>query len=282
MKRLCLLLPLVTACAFAADTPKDPYPIGYSDTPLIDAGNKWKVHDIDRPRPEPVAPGRNAGEPPADAIIIFDGKNTDQLCGKKGAPCPWKIEDGELIVKGGDIWTKASFASCQFHLEWKTDPNTNGRSQTKGNAGIFFMDRYETQILDGYNNKTYADGMAGAVYGQTPPLVNAVRPAGEWQTYDIIFTAPRVEGGKVVEAAYITTILNGIVVQVHTKILGPTVHRKQTNYEGINLEDWKKYTFSYTDMFPAEAPFRFQDHGNSIPDRFRNIWVRPLPTSEPK
>jgi hypothetical protein len=261
MKLPFALFVLTASFAMAADQAKDPYPIGYSDTPLIGDGTKWKVHDIDRPRPDAVKPGKSTGEAPGDAVIIFDGKNTDQLAGKDGAPCPWKIENGELIVKGGDIWTKAAFASCQFHLEWKTDPNTEGRSQKKGNAGIFFMDRYETQILDGDNNLTYADGMAGSVYGQTPPLVNAVRPAGEWQTYDIVFTAPKLEKGKVVEPAYITTILNGIVVQNHTKILGPTQHRKATNYDGD---------------FPTAAPFRFQDHGNSIPDRFRNIWVRPL------
>ena len=262
MKPFAVLLSLVAASFATAAEPKaDPFPIGYSDTPFIVTGGKWKVHDIDRPRPAPVKPGRGPGDAPADAIILFDGKNTDAFRGKDGAPCPWKIENGELIVHGGDIWTKASFASCQVHLEWKTDPKTEGHSQKKGNAGIFFMDRYETQILDCDNNLTYADGMAGSVYGQTPPLVNAVRSAGEWQTYDILFTAPRLEAGKVVEPAYITTILNGIVVQNHTQILGPTLHKKATSYNGA---------------FPAEAPFRFQDHKNSIPDRLRNIWVRRL------
>lgn len=261
MKLAVTLLVLVTPALFAAEKKED-YPTGYTDTPLIVPGGRWKVHDDTRPRPAAVAPGRGPGDAPADAIVLFDGSNTDQFTGKNGAPCPWKIEDGELLVKGGDIWTKASFGSCQLHLEWKTDPNTEGRSQKKGNAGIFFMDRYETQILDCDHNLTYADGMAGAVYGQTPPLVNAVRHAGEWQTYDIVFSAPRVEGDKVVEPAYITTILNGIVVQNHTKILGPTLHRKATNYNGA---------------FPAEAPFRFQDHKNSIPDRLRNIWIRRLP-----
>jgi hypothetical protein len=260
MKLALALVTLTVPFALAAEK-KEVFPVGYSDTPLIEAGSKWKVHDIDRPRPGPVKPGRTAGEAPADAIVLFDGKNTDQFAGKNGVPCPWKVENGELIVNGGDIWSKASFGSCQFHLEWKTDPNTEGNSQKKGNAGIFFMDRYETQILDCDNNLTYADGMAGSVYGQTPPLVNAVRRAGEWQTYDILFTAPRLDGNKVIEPAYITTILNGIVVQNHTKILGPTQHKKATNYAGD---------------FPAEAPFRFQDHKNSIPDRLRNIWVRKL------
>lgn len=262
MKSTVALLAFVAPlCALAAEK-KEVFPIGYDDTPLIVPGGKWKVHDIDRPRPAAVKPGRGPGDAPADAIMLFDGRNTDQFRGKDGAPCPWQFENGELIVKGGDIWTKAAFGSCQVHLEWKTDPNTEGNSQKKGNAGIFFMDRYETQILDCENNLTYADGMAGSVYGQTPPLVNAVRPAGEWQTYDIIFTAPRLAGDRVVEPATITTILNGIVVQNATKILGPTLHKKATSYNGA---------------FPAEAPFRFQDHKNSIPDRLRNIWVRRLP-----
>ena len=265
MKFALTLLALASPLILAAAEKKEEYPIGYDDTPLIVPNGKWKVHDIDRPRPGPVAPGKTAADAPADAIVLFDGKNVDQFVGKNGAPCPWKIENGELIVNGGDVWSKASFGSCQLHLEWKTFPGTEGKSQKKGNAGIFFMDRYETQILDCDNNLTYADGMAGGVYGQTPPLVNAVRPAGEWQTYDIIFTAPKLENGKVVEPAYITTILNGIVVQNHTKILGPTLHKKATNYNGT---------------FPAEAPFRFQDHKNSIPDRLRNIWVRKLPDGQ--
>lgn len=255
------LLALSTSLVTADEKDGKPYPIGYSDTPLIFPGSKWKVHDIDRPRPDAVKPGDKPGAPPADAIVLFDGKDVSKFAGKDGAECPWKIENGELLVAGGDIWTKESFGSCQFHIEWKSDPNTAGNSQKKGNSGIFFMDRYETQILDCYNNPTYADGMSGGVYGQTPPLVNAVRPAGEWQVYDVIFTAAKVEGGKVVEPAYITTIINGIVVQNHTKILGPTHHKQATNYDGD---------------FPEKAPLRFQDHKNSIPDRFRNMWVRPL------
>ena len=263
----CLAVALASVLtAHAADKnakPDDnkPSPIGYSDTPLIFPGSPWKVHDIDRPRPEPVAPGAKAGDAPADAVILFDGKDVSKFLGKEGAECPWKIDNGELIVQGGDIWTKDSFGSCQFHIEWKSDPKTGGNSQKKGNAGVFFMDRYETQILDCEYNPTYADGMAGGVYGQTPPLVNAVRKAGEWQTYDIIFTAPKLDKGKVVEPAHITTIINGIVVQNHTSILGPTKHKQATNYEGD---------------FPEKAPLRFQDHKNTIPDRFRNIWVRPL------
>ena len=247
-----------------------PSPIGYSDTPVI-PGTQWKVHDIDRPRPAAVAPAKNAGDPPADAIVIFDGKSSDTLQAKekdakgketgKIIPCPWELKNGELLIKGGDCWTKQEFASCQLHLEWMSEPHTAGNSQKKGNAGIFFMDRYETQMLDCHNNPTYADGMTGGVYGQTPPLVNAVRPAGEWQVYDIIFTAPKLENGKVVEPAYITTFVNGICVQNHTKIMGPTKHKQTTDYSG---------------EFPEKAPIRIQDHKNEPPVRVRNIWIRPL------
>src|SRR4051794_8959768 len=118
MKLALLVLAVSPVIALAAEPGADPFPTGYSDTPLIQPGSKWKVHNIDRPRPGPVSPGKGPGDAPADAVILFDGKNTDQLCGKNGATCPWKIENGELIVNGGDIWTKASFASCQFHLEW--------------------------------------------------------------------------------------------------------------------------------------------------------------------
>ena len=248
---LCLLITTVLA-----EPPAKP---AKKEEPLT-PGGVYRAHSMDRPRPRVMTPPTE-GKAPSDAIVLFDGKDTSKFVGKDGAACPWKVENGELIVAGGDIWTKDSFASCQFHIEWKSDPNTMGNSQKKGNAGVFFMDRYETQILDCHNNPTYADGMAGCIYGQTPPLVNAVRPAGEWQTYDIIFTAPKLKGDKVVEPARITTIINGIVVQNNTTILGPTKHKQATSYEG---------------SFPEKAPFRFQDHKNSIPNRLRNIWVRSL------
>ncbi|MBI5693712.1 MAG: DUF1080 domain-containing protein [Verrucomicrobia bacterium] len=260
------LLSLITCLgAFAAEENK-PYPLGYSDTPLI-PGTKWKVHDIDRPHPPAVSPGARLGDAPADAIILFNGKDTSQFYSLKKdnpnqQPCPWVIENGELLVNGGDCWTKLQFASCQLHLEWKSHPTTKGNSQKKGNGGVFFMDRYESQMLDCDNNPTYADGMAGSVYGQTPPLVNAVRKAGEWQVYDIVFTAPKLQNGKVVEPARITTFLNGVCVQNNTAIMGPTKHKQTTDYSGV---------------FPEKAPLRFQDHKNEPPIRMRNIWVRPLP-----
>ena len=270
-KAILTSLALLLSSPLAMSADDKPNPIGYSDTPII-PGTQWKVHDIDRPRPEAVKPGDKLGDPPADAIILFDGTNTDAFQSKKKddkgkdtkemGPCPWKIENGELLVNGGDSWTKQEFASCQFHLEWKSAPETKGTSQKKGNGGIFFMDRYETQILDTDNNPTYADGMTGGIYGQTPPLVNAGKKAGEWQTYDIVFTAPKLENGKVIEPAYLTTFVNGICVQNHTKIMGPTKHKQITDYTGT---------------FPEAAAIRLQDHKNEPPIRLRNIWIRPLP-----
>jgi len=260
---LTLCLPLA---AFGAAADNKPHPVGYDDTPLI-PGTQWKVHDIARPAPPVVAPSGRPGGAPSDAIVLFDGTSTSQFYAKKKDvpgkhPSPWKIENGELLVEGGDCWTHLEFASCQLHLEWKSEPHTKGNSQKKGNGGVFFMDRYESQILDCDNNPTYADGMAGSVYGQTPPMVNAVRKAGEWQTYDIVFTAPKLKDGKVVEPARITTFINGILVQNNTTIMGPTLHKKAT---------------SWTGMFPEKASLRFQDHKNEPPVRLRNIWVRPLP-----
>ncbi len=257
---------LVATSAFAAADDDKPSPLGYADTPLI-PGTKWKVHDIDRPAPPVVKPGARLGDAPADAIILFNGQDTAQFFSRKKDdpakyPSPWAIENGELIVNGGDCWSKLEFASCQLHLEWMSHPATKGNSQKKGNGGVFFMDRYESQMLDCDNNPTYSDGMAGSVYGQTPPLVNAVRRAGEWQVYDIVFTAPKLANGKVVEPARITTFLNGVCVQPNTAIMGPTMHKKTTDYSGD---------------FPAKASLRFQDHKNSPPVRMRNIWVRPLP-----
>jgi len=257
--RILALLVLSATCQ-AADENK-PSPLGYEDTPLI-PGTEWRVHDLNRPRPKVVAPGKTASDAPADAVVLFDGKSTDAFVGKEGAPCPWKIENGELVIYNGDVWTKESFGDCQIHLEWQSQPETKGNSQKKGNSGIFIQDLYEVQILDCYNNPTYADGHSGSVYGQTPALVNAVRPPGNWQVYDVLFTAPKQKDGKVVEPAYVTVIINGIVVQNHTAIMGPTKHKQATSYEGLTLA--------------AKAPIRFQDHKNDPPVKFRNIWIRPL------
>ena len=249
---------LGSACAADHSQP----PIGYTDTPFL-PGGKWRVHDLNRPRP-PIAPPEafKAEAPPADAIVLFAGKDLTQWVGKNGGSAPWKIIDGclEVVPKTGNITTKEKFGSCKLHVEWAEPANIKGSSQQRGNSGIFLMGVYEIQVLDCYNNITYADGMAGAVYGQTPPLVNPCRPPGEWQVYDITFEAPVFKNGKVVKPAYVTILFNGVLVQDHTQILGATLHRKLAVYQPHG----------------AQEPLSLQDHLNPV--RFRNIWIQPLKT----
>jgi hypothetical protein len=239
-------------------------PVGYNDTPVL-PGQKWRVHDIDRPRPHVVTPGTVPGSPPSDAVVLFDGKDLSKWIGqgkarngaKQGAP-GWKVQNGYVEVVGGsgDLVSKEKFGNAQMHVEWTSPVEITGDSQWRGNSGILIMGRYEIQVLDSYNNKTYADGQAGAIYGQWPPLVNASRKPGEWQTYDIIFEAPRFEGTKVAKPAYVTVIHNGVVVQHHQEIIGQMAHRIIKAYE----------------PHQAEEPLALQDH--DTPVRYRNIWVR--------
>jgi hypothetical protein len=245
---------------YAAD--KAP-PIGYTDTPFL-PGGKWRVHDLNRPRPQAVQPGAFKTEaPPADAIVLFDGKDLSQwVNAKTGEPAAWKIVEGglEVVPKKGDIATKEKFGSCKLHIEWAEPADIQDSSQKRGNSGIFFMGRYEIQVLECFKNTTYADGMAGAIYGQTPPLVNPCRPPGKWQTYDITFEAPEFKDGKVAKPAYVTIVFNGVVVQDHTELLGATLHKKVAFYEPHD----------------AQLPLKLQDHLNPV--RFRNIWIQPLKT----
>jgi len=235
--------------------------IGYDDTPVIPR-QKWKVHDSARPQPPIVTPGTENRQPPSDAVVLFDGKDLSGWVSVKqdGAPAPWKVENGyaEVVPKSGDIRTKQEFGDCQLHLEFATPSEVSGNSQGRGNSGVFLMARYEIQVLDCYDNPTYADGTVGAIYGQYPPLVNASRKPGEWQSYDIVWIAPRFEGSKLVSPPYCTVILNGVVVQYHRELIGPTTHRK--------VAEWEAH--------PPKGPLRLQDHNNTT--RFRHIWYRPL------
>lgn len=231
-------------------------PTGYSDTPLLPDG-KWRVHDIDRPKPPVVTPGAKPGDPPSDAIVLFDGTDLRHWHGD------WMVKDGYVQVparreNGKSLVTKESFGDIQLHLEWATPTVIDGDSQWRGNSGVIFMRRYEVQVLDSYNNPTYADGQAAAVYGQFPPLVNASRPPGEWQTYDIVFEAPRFEGAILKRPAYVTVFHNGVLVQNHQEFIGQMAHRGIRQYEPHG----------------PEAPLELQDH--DTPVRFRNIWVRRL------
>ena len=218
-----------------------------------------------RPHPPVVTPGRpgtqdRAGTSPSDAVVLFDGDDLDAWYGPGKKPARWKVENGymEVAPKAGTIETRKHFADCQLHLEWSVPPEVKGRNQGRGNSGVFLPGGYEIQILDSYKNVTYADGQAAALYGQKPPAVNACRPPGEWQRYDIIFTAPRFENGTLQSPAVVTMFHNGILVHNHAALIGRTAHKKVASYS----------------PHPPEGPIRLQDHKSPV--RFRNIWVRPL------
>ncbi len=233
--------------------------LGYEDTPFL-PGLKWRVHDSRRPHPPVVTPGTSFGAPPSDAVVLFDGTDLSRWRSARGGPARWRVVNGymEVVPLTGDIVTVEEFGDCQLHIEWCIPEGVRGGGQGRGNSGIFLMGRYEVQVLDSHNNPTYADGMAAAIYGQFPPLVNASRPPGEWQVYDIIWIAPRFEGDKLVRPGYLTLIHNGVVVHYHTPVLGTTGHRRLPTYR----------------PHPPVGPLRLQDHG--FPIRYRNIWYRPL------
>ncbi len=224
---------------------------------------QWKIHDPERPLPPVVDPGPG-GDPvpaPSDAIVLFDGRDLSQWSSGKGEPARWKVENGyvEVVKKTGSIRTVRGFGDCQLHIEWAAPLTVIGEGQGRGNSGVFLMGKYEVQVLDCYKNKTYADGMAAAVYGQHPPSVNACRPPGEWQTYDIIFHRPRFsDGGSLSRPARMTVFHNGILVQDNVELTGPTEHKKRQPYT----------------VHADKLPISLQDHGNPV--RFRNIWIRNL------
>lgn len=261
-------LPVVAVLALAAG-------LVFAETPLL-PGGKWHVHDMNRPVPEVVQPGscstqNDPGQPPFDAIVLFDGSDLSQWVqhytveenGEKRSKVRdpiWKLEDGAVQVVGGtgDITSRESFGSCQLHLEWCAPDPQGKQGQKRGNSGVFLMGLYEVQVLDSYENRTYADGQAAAVYGQTPPLVNACRKPGEWQSYDIVFTAPRFKDGELLAPAYVTVLHNGVLVQNHTAFQGPTVWKKLAKYR----------------PHEPKLPLRIQNHGDPV--KYRNIWIRPL------
>jgi len=224
---------------------------------------KWAIHDMNRPLPPVVDPGP-AGPPvpaPSDAVVLFDGKDLSLWENAKGGPAGWKVENGymEVVAKTGSIRTKKGFGNCQLHIEWAAPALVSGEGQERGNSGVFLMDTYEVQVLDSFNNRTYADGQAAAIYGQYPPLVNASRGPGEWQTYDIIFHGPRFDAdGKLVEPARMTVFHNGVLVHDNVELTGPTAHKARPPYR------------AHADKLPLSL----QDHGNPV--RYRNIWLRAL------
>jgi len=210
--------------------------------------------------PVPAVVEAAPGKAPSDAVVLFDGTDLSAFESLKGGAAKWTVEDGTLTVKpgAGDIVSKQSFCSVQLHAEWKTPTDVEGlESQQRNNSGIFLQQRYEVQVLDSYNNKTYPNGQAGSIYKQSIPLVNPVNPPGEWQTYDIIFNAPEFDGDKLVEPGYLTVLINGVLVQNHTEILGKTEWIGGPSYEAHGC-----------------APIQLQDHSNPV--SFRNIWVREI------
>jgi len=219
------------------------------------------------PQPAIVTPGNTTSDgfvsPPSDAIVLFDGKDLSQWTTDKGEDAKWKVHDGVFTVdkKAGDILTKKAFGDFQLHVEWQVPENITGESQARGNSGIFLQDKYEVQILDSYNNKTYVNGQAASIYKQSPPLVNAMRKPGEWNVYDIIYTAPTfTKDGRYRTYPTVTILHNGVLVQNNTVIIGTTEY------------------IGFPQIIPhGKGPIRLQAHGDlSAPISFRNIWIREL------
>jgi hypothetical protein len=229
--------------------------------------------EVWEPVPKIVTPGATYADPPSDAIVLFDGKNLDEwVSAQDHSPAKWDVANGILTVSKahgvGNIETKRSFKNYQLHVEWKIPENITGSGQARGNSGVFLAstgpgdDGYELQVLDSYNNKTYVNGQAASIYKQSPPLVNPNRKPGEWQTYDVVWTAPTFnEDGSLKTPACVTVFFNGVLVQNHFQLKGQTLYIGQPFY--------KKYD---------NAPIKLQAHGDkSEPLSFRNIWVRDIP-----
>jgi hypothetical protein len=251
-----VLLAVLTGSAFATG-------VGYEDTPVI-PGQKWKVHDKSRPNPPVVTPAEtfshNAGAP-SDATVLFDGKDLSKWKSvKDGGDSKWLIEDGAMVANAGeDIVTKDKFGDFQLHIEWAAPNPPHGTSQDRGNSGVFMHGLYEVQVLDSYQDKTYADGQAGGLYGQWPPFFNAMKKPGEWNTYDIIFEGPKWDtAGNITKKACMTVIHNGVLLHHKQELNGPTNHRSVTPYP----------------KYDGTGPIRLQYHGHPV--HYRNIWIRAL------
>jgi len=272
MKNTVRLATFVISVAAWAQAPN--HDLGFQDTPML-PGLPYHVHDSARPHPPVVTPASTPGGAPSDATVLFNGSDLSHWTGhastitKAGdaGKVEWKLGEGyvEIVPHMGDLATKDKFGDCQLHIEWAAPAKVEGRSQNRGNSGVLMMGLYEIQVLDSYQNPTYADGQAGAIYGQWPPLANATRPPGEWQSYDVVFEAPKFEGGKLLSPAYITVFLNGVLLHNRKASMGPMVYRQVAHYEPQ----------------PAEGPLVLQNHNS--PDRYRNIWIRKLrPYDQPE
>ena len=229
---------------------------------MVQVSSQWPQHSMDRPRPPVVQSAPHVGQaPPSDAIVLFDGKDLAQWQAEDGSAAKWVVRDGFVEVKPGTgmLVSRRGFGDAQLHIEWATPTPPKGEGQERGNSGIFLMGIYELQVLDSYQNDTYADGQAGAIYGQSPPLVNATRPPGQWQTYDVVFHRPHFKADSSVERpARMTVFLNGVLIQDNFELSGPTAHQRRPPYS------------AHAD----KLPLKLQDHGNPV--RYRNIWIREL------
>ncbi|MGA2118292.1 MAG: DUF1080 domain-containing protein [Bryobacteraceae bacterium] len=256
-------IPVAAARAQQA-APKPNPDLGFTDTPML-PGLPWHVHDPARPHPQQIRPSGTPGGPPSDAVVLFDGSDLSRWNQRgrgadagKFVDARWKVGGGwfEVAPNTGDLLSREKFGDCQIHVEWSSPTEIHANSQGRGNSGVLIMSRYEMQVLDAWDNPTYADGQAGAIYGQWPPLVNPARRPGEWNTYDIAFEAPRFDGEKLVRPAFVTLFYNGVIVHNRKEILGAMVYRKVATYTAHG----------------AEEPLMLQDHHNPV--RYRNIWVR--------
>jgi len=233
--------------------------LGYDDTPMQPDG-KWRVHDSKRPRPPVVATGPSASvPPPSDALVLLgSGNDLSRWQATDGSPAGWSMSDGVLATGKGMIRTRAEFTDIQLHVEFATPATVKGDSQDRGNSGVFLAGVFEIQVLDSFENPTYADGQAAAMYGQFPPLVNASHKPGEWQSYDIAFSAAKFDGSTLVTPAVVTVFHNGVLVHNARPFWGPTAHKRIGQYLPST----------------ARGPVSLQDHGNPV--RYRNIWLRQL------
>jgi hypothetical protein len=277
MRSAALTSLLLLSCAHelpAAKAPAEPPQLASSPpaptAPIAAAPSAPKPEDTEvwTPVPNVVTPGRTDAEPPSDAVILFDGRNLSQwVTARDGSPAGWTVADGVFTVvkAAGSIMTKRSFGSYQLHVEWRIPVNITGAGQFRGNSGVYLAwtgkDGYELQVLDSYQNATYVNGQAGSLYKQYPPLVNAMRKPGEWQTYDVVWTAPTFDkDGVLVSPAYVTAVHNGVLVQDHVALRGVTKFIGQPTYAAH-----------------GPAPILLQAHGDPSPAiSYRNIWVREL------
>jgi hypothetical protein len=270
MRKTLLLVAVAATLPFllSQTAKKENHDLGFKDTPQL-PGLPYLVHDSDRPHPKVVTPAAAPGGAPSDAVVLFDGHDLSHWQGsassitKKGsnnAAPEWKLENGyfEVVPGTGDLVTKEKFGDIQLHVEWSEPADITGSGQGRGNSGVILMSRYEIQVLDSYNSPTYADGQAGAIYGQWPPLANPTRKPGDWNVYDIVFIAPKFDGAKVKEPAYFTVFMNGVLLHNHQASMGPMVYRQVAHYVPHG----------------AEEPLLLQNHNSKV--RFRNIWARRL------